>query len=109
MRATVITLSLAIGSWSCSANHLPHPLTQNEVLALIADALYGVDYACYSQWLNGTACTITYHILNDATAAVAGLSGGWQVAAKNVLVREEQQLPADSRIRPYLDAVISVL
>jgi hypothetical protein len=47
MRATVIALSLAIGSWSCSANHLPHPITQNEVLALIADALYGVDYACY--------------------------------------------------------------
>ncbi len=109
MRATVIALSLAIGSWSCSSTHLPKPLTQAQVLTLIADAVYGVDYACYSQWLSGTACTVTYHILNDATAAVAGLNGGWQVAVKNVLVREEQQLPTDSRIRPYLDALISVL
>jgi hypothetical protein len=52
---------------------------------------------------------VTYRILNDATALVVGLQGGWQAAAKAVVVKEESLLPADSRIRPYLDAVISVL
>jgi hypothetical protein len=40
---------------------------------------------------------------------VQGLQGGWQAAAKAVLVREETQLPLDSKIRPYIDAVVSLL
>ncbi len=94
---------------SLSACRLPKQLTQAQTLTIIADTLYGVDLACYSEWLDGTACLVTYHILNDATALIIGLKTGWQAAAKAVLVREEASLPADSRIRPYLDAAIAVL
>jgi hypothetical protein len=104
LKAALLVAVLTIGG--C---RLPHELTQAQTLSLIADALYGVDYACYSEWLDGPACTIVRHILDDATTAVEHLQGGWQAVAKAVLIREETPLPADSRIRPYLDALISVL
>ncbi len=102
----VVVASLLSTAVAC---HLPKQLTQNQVLTIIADSLYGVDLACYSEWLDASACVVVYRILNDTTALVIGLQGGWQSAAKAVIVKEESFLPADSRIRPYLDAVISVL
>jgi hypothetical protein len=102
--ALILTLALSL-----SACRLPKQLTQPQVLTIIADTLYGIDLACYSEWLDGTACLVVYRILNDATALVIGLQSGWQGAAKAVIIKEEALLPADSRIRPYLDAAISVL
>jgi len=106
MKKTVLVLIAALSLSGC---HINKPLTKEQVLTLIADALYGVDYSCYTEWLDGPACTIVYHVLNDASAAVQGLQNGWQAAAKAVLEREEQPLPPDSKIRPYIDAVISLL
>lgn len=106
MKHTALILALVC---SLSACRLPKQLTQAQTLTIIADTLYGVDLACYSEWLDGPACLVVYHILNDATALIIGLQHGWQSAAKAVLVREEGLLPAESRIRPYLDAAIALL
>lgn len=108
MRRVLLAFVLST-SMACTGVKPPHQPTQAEVLALIADATFGIDYACYSEWLTGPACVIVYHILQDATAAVSGLQNGWAAAAKAVLQREESKLPPDNRIRPYLDAIISVL
>jgi hypothetical protein len=89
--------------------HLSHPLTQAQVLGAIIDARYGVDVGCYTEWLEPPVCAVAYRILDDAQTAAATATSGWQAAAKAVLVDEEARLSADSKLRPYFDAVISLL
>lgn len=89
--------------------HLSKPLTQAQVVTFITDARFGVDFACMSGWLEPPVCSVGQRGLDDALAAARSASSGWQAAAKAVLVTEEARLSPDSKIRPYFDAVISLL
>ncbi len=101
--------------WFCalallfSACHLSHPLTQAQVLAIISDARFGVAVGCQAEWLEPPVCATAQRVLSDAHVAAESAVNGWQAAAKAVLVNEENNLPLDSKIRPYLDALISLL
>ncbi len=105
MKRQIAALALVL----LSGCHLQQPLTQAQVLGFILDARYGVDVGCYAEWLNPPTCLLAYRVLDDANAAALNAPNGWQAAAKAVLVREESLLPADSKIRPYLDALIPLL
>jgi hypothetical protein len=108
-RTTLVAAALVVIALAISACHLSHPLTQAQVQTFISEAHDGVTYSCDVQWLQPPVCVVALRILDDAQAATIGLTSGWQAAAKAVLIKEEALLTADSRIRPYLDAVISLL
>ena len=102
--ALIVFVALAA---SC---RLQHPITQAEVLTILSDARAGISVGCDAEWLDAAACTQVYRVFDDAAAAVqASASGGWAAVAKAVIVTEEARLPADSKLRPYLDAVTILL
>jgi hypothetical protein len=89
--------------------HLSHPLTQAQVLTFISEAEFGVAAGCAAEWLEPPVCAVGHRVLNDARVAAENAPSGWQQAAKAVLVDEEARLSPDSKLRPYFDAVISLL
>lgn len=89
--------------------HLNHPLTLPQVVTILTDAGFGVSVGCGAGWLEPPVCAVAQRVLGDARLAAESASSGWQAAAKAVLVNEEKLLKPDSKIRPYLDAAISLL
>jgi len=94
---------------ACHPNPGGGPLTQAQVHQILINAGFGVEFGCMVEWLPPAACVIARQALGDAQVAVENASGGWQAAAKAVLVREEANLPTNSRLRPYFDAAIILL
>lgn len=105
MKRILLVFSLA----ALIACHPAHPLTKAQVVTIILDAGYGVEVGCVSGWLEPPVCDIAQRVLLDARTAAEAAQDGWQASAKAVLVVEEGRLPADSKLRPYFDAVISLL
>lgn len=103
-RRLILVLALAL-----SGCHLSHPLTQAQVVTILTDADYGVGVGCGAGWLEPPICTTGRRVLRDARLAAEAVDSGWQAAAKAVLVNEEGLLPPDSKLRPYFDAVLSLL
>jgi hypothetical protein len=101
-----VVLLFTLGLAGC---HLAQSLTKNQVLIFITEADFGVAAGCYAEWLEPTVCEIGHQVLQDARIAAEEAVNGWQAAAKAVLVNEEENLSTDSKIRPYLDAVIALL
>ena len=62
-----------------------------------------------AEWLEPPVCAVAYRVLGDAQTAALKAVDGWQAAAKAVLINEETRLSPDSKLRPYFDAVISLL
>jgi hypothetical protein len=105
MKRFILALTLTL----FAACHLSHPLTQAQVLRIISDAGWGVEVGCVAEWLEPPVCDTARRVLADARTAAENAVNGWQAAAKAVLVNEEANLPADSKLRPYFDAVIALL
>lgn len=76
---------------------------------LIADMQFSVTEACSVEWLPPTVCVLGMDILISAQAAAAGNTHDAGVAARKSIVDAEAQLPATSRLRPYLDVLIALL
>lgn len=106
MMRRLMALSAMVVLLGC---HPAHPLTKAQVVTIILDAGYGVEVGCVSGWLEPPVCDIAQRVLLDARTAAEAVQDGWQASAKAVLVVEEGRLPADSKLRPYFDAVISLL
>lgn len=106
MKRFVCALALSLSLPGC---HLAQHLTQAQVVSILTDATFGVNVGCGAGWLEPPVCTTGQRVLNDARLAVEKIDSGWQAAAKAVLVDEETRLAADSKLRPYFDAVISLL
>ena len=105
MKVWIVALALTLFA-GC---HTAHPLTRAQVLAIISDAGFGVSVGCDAEWLEPPVCAVARRVLDDARLAAVNSVDGWQAAAKAVLVSEEARLSADSKIRPYVDVVISLL
>lgn len=103
------TIAAVLLALTLSGCHLAHPLTQAQVVTVLTDAGFGVGIGCSSGWLEPPVCAVAQRVLLDARVAAEQAGSGWQAAAKAVLVTEEQRLSPDSKLRPYLDAVISLL
>lgn len=96
-------------AFSLSGCHLAKHLTQAQVVSILTDATFGVSVGCGAGWLEPPICTTGQRVLNDARLAAEKVDSGWQAAANAVLVDEESRLPLESKLRPYFDAVISLL
>ena len=88
------------------------PITPNgtvNVPLLISDMQFSISAACSQLWLPPDACTFGTDALNIANAIAVRdpVSGG--KAVRKSLVDSEAKLPADSRLRPYLDVLIALL
>lgn len=106
MKRFVLAVALSLTLAGC---HLAHPLTQAQVVTILTDAGFGVGVGCGAGWLEPPVCDVAKRVLQDARLAAEKADSGWQAAAKAVLVDEETRLKPDSKLRPYFDAVISLL
>ncbi len=102
----LILLAL-VGSLGCAT--LRQSNGSLNIPLILSDAQWGVSAACSQLWLTPDACTFATDALNVAQSiAVRNLTGG-EKAVRQSLVDTEAKLPSDSRVRPYLDAVIALL
>ena len=79
------------------------------VPVLITDMQFSVTEACSVEWLPPEVCVLGLDILTTAQAVAAKNTAAAGVAARQSLVDAEGPLPADSRLRPYLDVLIALL
>ena|SRR5476651_937846 len=79
------------------------------VVGILSDASYGLDAACYAQWVPADDCTIGHDAINAATALAVKNLPGVSAAVKQSILDVETTLPASSRLRPYLDAIVLLL
>lgn len=76
---------------------------------LLADAQWGLTEACSVEWVALDACTFGMDVLTAAQDIAASNLRGTEAAVRQSLVDAEAKLAPDSRLRPYLDAVIVLL
>ncbi len=79
------------------------------LVTLLTNAQWGLLAACAQQWVPPEGCLFGQDALTMAIAIAAKNAPGAQVAVRQSLMDAEQKLPADSRVRPYLDWVIVAL
>ena len=100
--ATCIGLAISCASLRKADGSLNVPL-------ILSDAQWGIAEACSQQWLPADACAFAGDALNTAQAIAAKNLPGAEKAVRQSLVDAEAKLPATSRLRPYLDAIIVLL
>lgn len=79
------------------------------VQGILSDARWGLTAACDVQWVPADACTIGLDALTTAGVIAENNPANSGRAVRQSLVDVEGLLPADSRLRPYLDAAIVLL
>jgi hypothetical protein len=104
MKAWLFVIVLCSG---CASLHNPNGSIN--VSQVLNDARWGVMEACDVQWLTATDCTFAVDAFTLADGIVAQNLIGSAVAVRQLLMDAEAKLPAASRLRPYLDAVIALL
>jgi hypothetical protein len=103
-RLIVLLAALAVG---CAS--LRQANGNLNVIQLITDAQWGLYSACVAQWVPPDGCTFGSDALTLAATIAAKNQPGAQAAVRQSLLDAEAKLPADSRVRPYLDWLIVAL
>ncbi len=85
------------------------PTTSQQVLTVLSDAQWGISAAHDQQWLTDAEYVYVEEGVTGAVDAVLAAPSGYAAVAKAVLVDVERDLPADSRLRPYIDAAVILL
>ena len=85
------------------------PANKVNLSAILNDARWGILAACEATWLNAEQCTFADDVLSLADGIAAQNLKGSEVAVRSLIVQWETKLQADSRLRPYLDALIALL
>ncbi len=101
-RLMPLALVLSI-TWGCGLGG------SSKVAQILNDARWGLMAGCASTWVPPDACTIGFDALTLADGIVASHPGNTGPAVRQLLVDVEARLPVDSRLRPYLDAIIILL
>jgi hypothetical protein len=92
---------------SCARLHRPDGSL--DVAQILNDARWGVMAACDQEWLSPADCILAGDTFTFAEGLVAKNVPAVGAAVKQLLVDVETRIPAESRLRPYLDAIISLL
>lgn len=103
----VLIICFALLLSSCAALHRPDGTVNTSVI--LADARWGVLQACDELWLSTEQCAFASNLLSLADSIAAPNLKGSEVAVRGLIVQWEAKLPVESRLRPYLDAVIALL
>ncbi len=106
MSRRLLALSLTLALSGCASLQTNGHL---DVMKILNDAQWGVLAACEAQWLQPSDCTLAQDALTIASDIVAKNVPMVGPAVKKALVDFEAGLPATSRVRAYLDAVIVLL
>ncbi len=105
MKIWIVAVSLALSG--CATLHNPNGSLN--VPLLLTDMQFSLAEACSVEWLQPAACVLGLDILTTAQAVAAKNHGASAVAVRQSLVDAETTLPAASRLRPYLDVLITLL
>ncbi len=103
----VLLLVVLLVSSACAS--LKNPNGSINVAQILNDARWGIMAACSAEYLQPADCTLAEDSLTLADGIVAQNLGAVGPAVRQLLVTVEARLPADSRLRPYLDAIVALL
>lgn len=106
MKSILLIVLLLAGS-ACAT--LPTANASLNVAQILNDARWGVMAACDAQYLVPADCTLTEEALTVADGIVAQNLSRVGPSVRQLLVTVETRVPADSRVRPYLDAIVTLL
>jgi hypothetical protein len=79
------------------------------VVQILDDGSWGLAAGCSQQWVPADACVFGQDAIAIARGAALRNRQTAVLAARQALVDAEGKIPADSRLRPYLDAIIVLL
>lgn len=104
---SILLIVLLVAGAACAT--LPPATGSLNVAQILNDARWGVMAACDAPYLSPDDCTLTEEALTVADGIVAQNLSRVGPSVRQLLVTVEARLPADSRVRPYLDAIITLL
>lgn len=107
MKALCLTIVLLLTGSACAT--LQRADGSVNYAVILNDGRWGLTAACETEWVLPAACTLGFDTLTVADALVATNKPGLGPAIRKTLVDAEAPLPTDSRLRPYLDAIIVLL
>lgn len=79
------------------------------VVQILDDASWGLAAGCSQQWVPADACVFGQDAFALARGAALRNRQTAVLAARQALLDAEAKLPANSRLRPYLDSAIALL
>jgi hypothetical protein len=79
------------------------------VVRILDDGSWGLSAACWQQWVPADACLFGQDAIAIARGAALRNRETAVLAARQALIDAEAKIPADSRLKPYLDAIIVLL
>jgi hypothetical protein len=79
------------------------------VVQILDDGSWGLSAACSQLWVPADACVFGQDAIAVARDAAMKNRPMAVLAARQALLDAEAKLPASSRLRPYLDALVALL
>lgn len=106
MKRLLLPSLLALSLTGCFT---PHHLSPAEVLAIFDAAQWGVKEAVTLEYLTPQDGQLFADVVATVQAAISQNPSAAIAAGKKAATDAEVKLPADSKLRPYIDAALALL